>query len=142
MISVIVPVYNVEKYLRQCLDSIVAQTYRDLEIILVDDGSIDASGAICDEYAVRDSRIKVVHQPNRGLSSARNTGLDLVSGEYTFFIDSDDWIHEKALERLLLAQAKTNADLVLCNYQRVDEAGNAINNVSQRPLETRVVSIN
>ena len=92
MISVIIPVYNVEKYLRKCLDSILKQTYKDVEIILVDDGSKDASGAICDEYANTDVRIKVLHKENGGVSSARNVGLCLATGEYVTFIDADDCV--------------------------------------------------
>lgn len=92
LISVIVPVYNVEGYLRQCLDSIVEQTYPYLEIILVDDGSTDSSGGICDEYAQRDTRIRVIHKANGGLSSARNAGMDVMTGEFVSFVDSDDWL--------------------------------------------------
>lgn len=92
LISVIVPVYNVETYLQQCLNSIVGQTYSRLEIILVDDGSTDSSGLICDEYARRDSRIKVIHKQNAGQSSARNAGLDIALGNFISFVDSDDWI--------------------------------------------------
>lgn len=92
LISVIIPVYNVEKYLRRCLDSVIAQTYQKLEIICVDDGSIDDSGKICDQYAVRDARIKVIHQENQGLSAARNRGIDAADGEYIAFVDSDDYI--------------------------------------------------
>ena len=98
LVSVIVPVYNVAPYLEQCLDSIVDQTYRHLEIILVDDGSTDDSGAICDRYAEGDSRIRVVHQKNKGLSGARNSGLDIASGEYVIFIDSDDYIWGGTIE--------------------------------------------
>ena len=99
-ISVIVPVYNVEPYLRQCIDSILAQTYSNFELILVDDGSPDNCGAICDEYAAKDSRIVVIHQENRGLSAARNAGLDIMHGEYVTFVDSDDLLHYQALEIL------------------------------------------
>lgn len=100
LISVIVPVYNVEKYLNQCLDSIIAQTWRNLDIILVDDGSTDNSGAICDEYARTDTRIKVIHKENGGLSAARNTGLDIARGEFIGFVDSDDWIEPNMFEDL------------------------------------------
>ena len=99
LISVIIPVYNVEKYLRRCLDSVIAQTYQNLEIICVDDGSIDDSGKICDQYAVRDARIKVIHQENQGLSAARNRGLDAAEGEYIAFVDSDDYILEDMYKR-------------------------------------------
>ena len=88
MISVIIPVYNVEKYVAKCLDSVIAQTYRDLEIIIVDDGATDSSGKICDEYAIKDERIQVIHKSNGGLSSARNAALDIATGEYIAFVDS------------------------------------------------------
>lgn len=100
LISVIVPIYQVEKYLEQCLDSILNQTYRQLEIILVDDGSPDRCGEICDRYASRDSRIKVIHQTNQGLSAARNAGMDIATGEYISFIDSDDYINPHFYEKM------------------------------------------
>ena len=107
MISVIVPVYNVEPYLRKCLDSVFGQTYRDLDILVIDDGSTDGSQAICDEYAKLDERIKVFHTENRGLSSARNLGLDEAQGEWIGFVDSDDWIEpdlfQKALDNVGIA---------------------------------------
>lgn len=112
-VSVIVPVYNVEKYLRRCLDSIVNQTYRNLEIILVDDGSPDNSGAICDEYAGKDDRIQVIHQGNGGLSAARNTGLDVATGAYVSFVDSDDWLQDEFVEKLY-EKAEENT-LVIAN---------------------------
>lgn len=99
-ISIIIPIYNVEKYLKRCIDSIVNQTYKNTEIILVNDGSPDNCGEICDEYAKIDSRIKVIHKENGGLSSARNAGIDISSGEYIMFVDSDDWISEDTLEIL------------------------------------------
>lgn len=99
-ISIVIPIYNVEKYLKRCIDSIVNQTYKNIEIILVNDGSPDNCGVICDEYAKIDSRIKVIHKANGGLSSARNAGLDIASGEYIMFVDSDDWISEDTLEKL------------------------------------------
>lgn len=99
-VSVIIPVYKVEKYLKRCLESVVNQTYKNIEIILVNDGSPDKCGEICDAYARIDSRIKVIHKENGGLSSARNAALDIVSGEYIMFVDSDDWISEDSLEQL------------------------------------------
>ncbi len=114
MISVIVPVYNEELYLRECLDSIVGQTNRDLEILVIDDGSTDGSGQICDEYAELDSRIKVFHTENRGLSCARNLGLDNANGEWIGFVDSDDWIEPDMYEVLLKKALETGADVVEC----------------------------
>ena len=101
MISVIVPIYNVEKYLARCVDSIVNQTYKNLEIILVDDGSPDRCPQMCDDYAEKDSRIKVIHKKNGGLSDARNAGMAVATGEYISFIDSDDWIETSMFELLL-----------------------------------------
>ena len=99
-ISIIVPVYNVEKYIHRCLDSIIYQTYENLEIILVDDGSPDGCGKICDEYAKQDSRIKVIHQKNGGQSKARNEAMKIATGDYFCYVDSDDYINEKYIERL------------------------------------------
>ena len=113
-ISVIVPVYKVEPYLRKCLDSIANQTYKNLEIILVDDGSPDNCGAICDEYAAKDERITVIHQKNGGLSAARNAGLDIATGELIGFIDSDDWMELDTYEYLLTNMLKENADIACC----------------------------
>lgn len=111
MISVIVPVYNVEPYLKVCLDSILAQTYEDLEILIVDDGSNDGSSDICDEYR-KDGRVEVFHTENRGLSCARNLGLEKAKGEYISFVDSDDWIDNNALQTLLRYAVDNNADIV------------------------------
>lgn len=111
MISIIIPVYKVEKYLRQCVDSVLAQTYTNLEVILVDDGSPDNCGAICDEYAANDSRVKVIHKKNGGLASARNAGLDAVTGEYIAFVDSDDWIDSDMYETLLRLLLECDADI-------------------------------
>lgn len=123
-ISVIVPVYNVEKYLRRCLDSILNQTFDDFELILVNDGSKDQSLFICNEYSVSDSRIKFINQANQGSSVARNTGLDVSSGDYIIHIDSDDWLELNMLELLYNAAVKTDADIVACNICRDDGAGN------------------
>lgn len=112
MISVVIPVYNVEKYLAQCVDSVLDQTFQDFEIILVDDGATDSSRAMCDEYAQKDARIRVIHQPNGGLSAARNTGLSAASGEYIYFLDSDDYIEPTALADLVSAVQQEQADVV------------------------------
>lgn len=112
LISVIIPVYNVEDYLCECVDSAINQTYKNLEIILVDDGSTDSSGKICDDYAEKDERISVIHQENGGLSAARNAGLDKASGEYIYFLDSDDYIAEDTFEILIPIAQKDNSDIV------------------------------
>lgn len=111
LISIIVPVYKVEPYLHKCVDSILAQTYQNLEIILVDDGSPDNCGAICDEYAAKDSRVKVIHKENGGLSDARNAGLDICTGEYIAFVDSDDWIEPHMYQRLYELIQQFDADI-------------------------------
>lgn len=113
LISVIVPIYKVEKYLRKCVESILSQTHTNLEIILVDDGSPDNCGAICDEYAKQDARIKVIHKPNGGLSDARNAGLDIMTGEYVAFVDSDDWIGPRMYETLLQMLKLFQADIAI-----------------------------
>lgn len=120
-ISVIVPVYNVETYLRQCLDSVVGQTFKDLEILLVDDGSTDSSGTICEEYAAIDPRIKVIHQVNQGLAAARQGGLDVASGDYIGFVDSDDWLEPEMYEEMYTAGKGHDADIVFCNVYRNED---------------------
>lgn len=122
LISVIVPVYNVERYLPKCIDSILAQTYDNLEIILVEDGTKDASGVICDEYAEKDARIKVIHKENGGLSSARNAGMEIARGEYFGFVDSDDWIEPEFYGTMLTLAQKYDADLVCAGRYDVDGA--------------------
>ena len=119
LISIIVPIYKVETYLDQCVSSIVEQTYQNLEIILVDDGSPDRCPAMCDEWAAKDSRIRVIHKPNGGLSDARNAGLDVCRGEYVAFIDSDDWLELNYVEKMLKAAQTKQADIVTCTF--VDE---------------------
>lgn len=99
-ISIIVPVYNVEKYIRRCIDSLITQTFKSIEIILIDDGSKDTSGAICDEYALKDERVKVIHKENGGVSSARNVGLDNATGTYIMFCDPDDYVDPTWCEKL------------------------------------------
>ncbi len=120
LISIIIPVYNVEKYLRECLDSVLAQTYKNLEVILIDDGSPDSCGKICDEYAAKDNRIKVIHQTNQGVSAARNVGLDAARGEYIGFVDSDDYIQPDMYEYLYQLISKDNADIAMCNVIQTD----------------------
>ena len=100
-ISIIVPVYNAEKYLRRCIDSILSQSLTDFELILIDDGSTDRSPLICDEYATRDKRIRLIHKKNDGVSAARNDGIDIAQGEFITFVDSDDWVDEVYLYTLL-----------------------------------------
>ena len=115
-VSIIVPVYQVENYIRQCIDSILVQTFTDFELILVDDGSKDRSGKICDEYAVLDQRVKVIHKENGGLSDARNCGMDQAVGNYFMFVDSDDYIAPTMLEYLYKALMNKEADIAVCNF--------------------------
>lgn len=118
-ISVVIPVYNVEKYLSECLDSVVNQTYKNLQIIIVDDGSTDFSRKICDVYAEKDNRITVVHQKNAGAGAAKNTGLELIDGDYFSIIDSDDYIELDMYEKMVNSLEKYNADIVQCLFRNV-----------------------
>lgn len=118
-ISVIVPIYNVEPYLRRCIDSIINQTYKNLEIILVDDESPDNCGQICDDYAKKDTRIKVIHKKNGGLSDARNVGLEVCTGDFISFVDSDDWIELNTYEIMMKSMNEYNADMVVSNINYV-----------------------
>jgi glycosyltransferase involved in cell wall biosynthesis len=120
-ISIIVPVYKVEKYLGKCIESILGQTFKDFELILVDDGSPDNCGVICENFAKRDERIKVIHKSNGGLSSARNAGLEMATGEYIAFVDSDDFIHQRMYEILYKYAKKYSSDIVICDYLLVNE---------------------
>ena len=115
-ISISIPVYNVEKHLSKCLDSIIYQTFKDIEIIVVDDGSTDTSGKICDLYATNDSRIKVIHEENGGLASARQAALEVARGDYFCACDADDWVELDMYEQLYQEAKKTNADIVMCDY--------------------------
>lgn len=143
-ISIIIPIYNVERYLENCLKSILNQSFEDMEVILVDDGSIDNSGAICDEYSTKDNRVKVIHKLNGGLSSARNTGLDMANGEYIGFIDSDDYVHPQMFEILYNVLNKDDSDISICDFLRVNDQQiinkiydiNEIESDSFTPLET------
>lgn len=118
-VSEIVPAYNVEKYIHRCVESILKQSYRNFELILVDDGSTDHSGRICDEYEKKDNRIRVIHQKNAGLSGARNTGIHYSTGDFLFFVDSDDYVSHYLLEKVLAAFAKSEADMIQFNGQSV-----------------------
>ena len=123
MISVIVPIYDVEKYLPKCIESIINQTYKDLQIILVDDGSPDSCPQICNEYAKLDLRIEVIHQENSGVSAARNAGLKIAKGEYIGFVDPDDWIEPDMYSAMLTSMIENEAELVVCGYNYYDENG-------------------
>lgn len=131
-ISVVVPVYNVEKYLRQCIDSLISQTYENYEIILVDDGSKDSSGAICDEYADKYDFIKVIHKENAGLGFARNSGMEIASGEYVTFIDSDDYADEDLIQNLADGLINNNADTCIGGFQKIDDSGKILFNESYK----------
>lgn len=119
LISVIIPVYKVEKYLCRCVDSVLEQTYTNMEIILVDDGSPDNCPVMCDEYARQDSRVKVIHQENAGLSGARNAGIDMAQGQWLAFVDSDDYLAADFLERLYQACVDTGSSLSVCRWEYV-----------------------
>lgn len=134
LVSIIVPVYNVDKYIHKCIKSLLNQTLRNIEIILVNDGSTDESGKICDEYSKIDNRIKVIHKINEGLSSARNAGIDIANGEYLGFVDSDDWVDETMYEKLYNNAIKFNASIAQCNilntyteYINIDNSREMVN---------------
>lgn len=119
IISIIVPIYNVEKYLKRCIDSILNQTFKEFELILINDGSTDNCGKICDTYKSKDKRIRVIHQKNAGLSSARNVGLYLAKGKYIAFVDSDDYINKNMYEILYSNLIKTDSDISICNFEYI-----------------------
>lgn len=123
-VSVVVPIYNVEQYLEKCIESIVNQTYGDLEIILVDDGSTDSSPSICDKWKEKDYRIVVIHKQNGGLSSARNAGMEMATGKYIMFEDSDDWLELDIVEKCVERIERDESDLVIFGYKKIDERGN------------------
>lgn len=128
LISIIIPVYKVEKYLEKCIQSVINQTYENLQIILVDDGSPDNCGKICDEYAKKDHRIEVIHKSNGGLSDARNKGLEMAKGEYIGFVDSDDYIEADMYEVLYNLLKQYNADVSICNFYTVSQGKISIKN--------------
>lgn len=124
--SVIVPVYNVEGYLVKCVESVLAQTEPDFQLLLIDDGSTDGSGPLCDKLAQQDLRIQVIHQKNQGLGGARNTGIKAAQGDWILLVDSDDWIEPETLEKTLEAGLREEADLVMFGFRSVDEGGNTL----------------
>jgi glycosyltransferase involved in cell wall biosynthesis len=126
-LSIIVPVYNVEHYIEKCINSILTQTFTTFELILVDDGSLDKSGEICDEYSKRDSRVKVIHKKNGGLAAARNTGITMAQGTYIGFVDSDDWIEPNMYKFLYESCVKNYADISIIGVREVDEEGICLN---------------
>lgn len=134
-ISIIVPVYNAEKYLHQCVDSILNQSFRDFELLLIDDGSKDDSGAICDEYASKDKRVRVWHQENQGVSVARNVGLEHAQGEWIYFPDSDDIIMDDAFDTMM-SMVSEGVDYVICGYEVYDEDGNCTYAIADRQQRT------
>lgn len=121
LVSVIIPVYKVEQYLERCVRSVTSQTYDNLEILLIDDGSPDRCGEMCDSFAAEDRRIRVIHQKNGGLSAARNTGIDASSGQWLFFIDSDDFIHRDCIGKLLAAAETSGADIASCGFEKTED---------------------
>jgi len=137
LISVIVPVYKTEPYLKRCVDSILSQTFRDFELILVDDGSPDKAGAICDAYAEADNRIVVIHQKNGGLSAARNAGIDWAfansDSQWLTFIDSDDWVHPEMLEQLLAAAINLKTDISCCTFRHAHDFSSEFPSFSEGP---------
>ena len=140
-ISIIIPVYNVEQYLKRCLDSILNQTYTNLEIILINDGATDNSGILCDDYAFKDSRIKVIHQKNKGLSGARNTGLREATGDYIGFIDSDDWIELNMFDLMMQIILKEKVNIVECALLKSLEINNSIKREGNTRIESRIEAL-
>ena len=140
-VSIIIPVYNVAQYLDKCMESVLSQSYHNTEVLLVDDGSTDGSGALCDGWAKKDPRIEVLHKKNGGLSDARNAGLDAAHGEYLVFVDSDDYIADDMVQKLYDALKKNNADMSICNICYVDEQGALLEDDNRdSPLRDEVLS--
>ena len=137
LVSIIVPVYNVEKYLPKCVDSLINQTYKNVEIILVDDGSTDQSGNICDTYLEKDNRIVVLHKKNGGLSDARNFGIEHAKGDYYSFVDSDDYLKEQTIEYLVDAAENNDCQISVCNMIRFYDDGT--NDVFYKPCNNQVI---
>ena len=136
LVTIIVPIYNVESYIRKCVESVINQTYRDLEIVLVDDGSTDHCPIICDEYKTKDCRVKVVHKANGGLSDARNAGLDIATGDYITFLDGDDYYEPETIQKLLEMVERDSADVVSYGAIIVDE--HYISKYREKPVKERL----
>lgn len=136
LISIIVPVYRAEKYLAKCVESLLSQTYKNIEIILVDDGSPDKSGEICDQFREKDRRVKVIHQDNGGQSKARNMALSVAKGEYIGFVDSDDWIDSDMYSVLFDNLQLSQSDISCCQFRRVDEDGNTADTVLEKKVNS------
>lgn len=139
LISIIVPVYKVEPYLQRCIESIRNQTYKKIEIILVDDGSPDRCPDICDELAEKDSRIQVIHKINGGLSDARNAGIEIATGEYIVFVDSDDYLAEQMIEKMLDAVQQNNCKMAICNFLCIDEEGKSTGESERSPVKDELL---
>ena len=142
LVTIVLPIYNVEKYLNRCINSIVNQTYKNLEIILVDDGSPDKCSQMCDEWEKKDTRIKVVHKQNEGLGMARNTGIENATGDYICFFDSDDYLELTAIEKLYKLAKKTDSDIVTYGYSKVDDSGNIYESVFLANLYNFSIAVN
>ena len=140
-VSIIVAVYNVEKYIRRCVDSLLAQTYQDIEIILVDDGSPDRCGDICDEYERKDSRIKVIHKSNGGVSSAQQAGLDAATGDYVIHADPDDWVEKDMVSQLVRKAIETSADMITCDFY-YDGKYRSLYYTTEKDLLRKIVDVN
>ena len=141
LISIIVPVYKVEKYLRRCVDSLLTQKYESIEVILVDDGSPDRCGDICDEYACKDNRIQVIHKTNGGLSDARNVAIPIAKGEYISFVDSDDWVSSYYISNLYGAACKRNADIAISWFENVFENKEIQSSPIDYPLKAQYLTV-
>lgn len=140
LVSIIVPIYNVEQYLDECVDSIRSQSYKELEIILVDDGSPDRCGKMCEEYAKEDERIVVIHKKNGGLGDARNAGIRQAHGDYLLFVDSDDYLHPEAVEKILYTAEKAKADIAIFDYATVEPENSRSDRFTEKIRENQVLS--
>ncbi len=139
LLSIVIPIYNAEEYLTRCLDSVFAQTEMDIEVILVNDGSTDNSGTLCDEFAQKDSRIKVIHQENQGVSAARNNALAQATGDFIGFVDSDDYVHSNMFKKMLKTAEETNADIVMCDALTVYDNGKTELDTIMQLSENRIL---